>query len=242
MNFSEDYYKILGIDKNSDEKEIKKSYYKLSKKYHPDLNKDCDKSIFLKISESYSILTDKSKKEEYDIKSKWGKNYDERTEMLEYEFDNIANGWDEDKLTDFKKKEALNIVIHVGESFNGSVEYERWVVCKSCKGTGKDLKSKIEIKDAKGNIKFFEAEDGCDFCDGTGKDEWDNECVFCFGQGKAGSKECQTCKGEKRILGKQKLSGIDFDKDFKELKVEFMGNFSKDAPGKVGHLWLIRKI
>ena len=135
----------------------------------------------------------------------------------------------------------LNIVINVDNTFDGSIEYERWVICKDCKGNGKDLKSKLEIKDSNGKIlRVFESEDGCDFCDGTGKDEWDRDCAFCFGQGKSGSKECKTCKGEKRILGKQKLTGLKFQSDSNELKVEYMGNFSKE-PGKVGHLWIIKK-
>jgi hypothetical protein len=76
-------------------------------------------------------------------------------------------------------------------------------------------------------------------CEGSGKDEWGGQCPFCYGQGKAGSNDCQNCKGEKRVLGKQKLTKIKFDKDQKDIKVEFMGNFSKDTPGKVGHLWII---
>ena len=37
--YSTDYYKVLGIPKNADQKQIKKAYYQLAKKYHPDSNK-----------------------------------------------------------------------------------------------------------------------------------------------------------------------------------------------------------
>ena len=237
MDFSKNYYQILQITNQSTEREIKKNYYKLSFTYHPD--KGGDKEEFSKITEAYDVLIDVNKRNEYDAKSKWGNNYNESSEFLDYEFSNTAAGWDESKLTDFKKNEILNVVCHV-ENFNGTIEYERWVVCKTCKGTGRDLKSKIEIKDSNGNVvRTFESEDGCDFCEGSGKDEWGGQCPFCYGQGKAGSNDCQTCKGEKRVLGKQKLTKIKFDKNQKDIKVEFMGNFSKDTPGKVGHLWII---
>ena len=63
-----DYYKILGIDRNASESQIKKAYRKLAMKYHPDRTKG-DKSAeetFKKISEAYAVLSDKEKRKEYD--------------------------------------------------------------------------------------------------------------------------------------------------------------------------------
>ena len=64
----EDYYKILQINKNASQDEIKKSYRKLAKKYHPDANKDNIKAteMFKKVSEAYETLSDESKKNTYD--------------------------------------------------------------------------------------------------------------------------------------------------------------------------------
>jgi len=65
---SEDYYKILGVQKNASVEEIKKAYRKLAMKYHPDHAKG-DKSAeekFKKISEAYAVLSDKEKRKEYD--------------------------------------------------------------------------------------------------------------------------------------------------------------------------------
>ena len=65
---SKDYYNILGVDKGADEKEIKKSYRKLSKQYHPDVNPD-DKTAeekFKEIADAYSVLSDPQKKSNYD--------------------------------------------------------------------------------------------------------------------------------------------------------------------------------
>jgi curved DNA-binding protein len=65
---SEDYYKILGVQKTASGKEIKKAYRKLAMKYHPDHTKG-DKGAeekFKKISEAYAVLSDKEKRKEYD--------------------------------------------------------------------------------------------------------------------------------------------------------------------------------
>jgi hypothetical protein len=59
-----------------------------------------------------------------------------------------------------------------------NVEFERWVNCKTCDGTGKDLSSKIVIRDVNGNItRTFDADDGCDFVMVL-KDYANRECSF----------------------------------------------------------------
>ena len=62
------YYDILGVKKDSAEKEIKSAYRKLARKYHPDVNPG-DKSSeekFKEISEAYDVLSDKKKRTQYD--------------------------------------------------------------------------------------------------------------------------------------------------------------------------------
>ena len=62
-----DYYETLGINKNSSNDEIKKSYKKLALKYHPDRNKEKDaEEKFKEISEAYAVLSDDTKKQQYD--------------------------------------------------------------------------------------------------------------------------------------------------------------------------------
>ena len=63
-----DYYKVLGIDRNADEKEIRKAFRKLAKKYHPDINKDDPKAQerFQEINEANEVLSDPEKRRRYD--------------------------------------------------------------------------------------------------------------------------------------------------------------------------------
>jgi curved DNA-binding protein len=63
-----DYYKILGVDKNADEKEIKKAYRRLARQYHPDVNSG-DKAAearFKEINEANEVLSDPEKRQKYD--------------------------------------------------------------------------------------------------------------------------------------------------------------------------------
>ncbi|UQS86515.1 molecular chaperone DnaJ [Nicoliella spurrieriana] len=63
----EDYYKVLGLDRDASESEIKRAYRKLAAKYHPDINKAPDaEEKFKQITEAYEVLSDKDKKANYD--------------------------------------------------------------------------------------------------------------------------------------------------------------------------------
>ena len=77
-----DYYDILGISKNATEKDIKQTYRRLARRYHPDVNPG-DKTAEAKFKEmnaAYEVLSDKDKRQKYD---KYGDNWQHADQMEE---------------------------------------------------------------------------------------------------------------------------------------------------------------
>src|SRR6187551_4093017 len=74
-----DYYKILELDKNATDSDIKKAYRKLARKYHPDLNPNdqAAKAKFQQINEANEVLSDPEKRKKYDAHGKDWKHAEE---------------------------------------------------------------------------------------------------------------------------------------------------------------------
>ena len=67
MSEKRDYYEVLGVSKDADDKELKKAFRSLARKYHPDKNDspDADEK-FKEIQEAYAVLSDSDKRRNYD--------------------------------------------------------------------------------------------------------------------------------------------------------------------------------
>ena len=75
-----DYYKVLGIDRNTPQKDIKSAYRKRSKQFHPDLHPDDPKAEakFKKLQEAYNVLGDENKRKLYD---QYGENWENMSKI-----------------------------------------------------------------------------------------------------------------------------------------------------------------
>lgn len=68
-----DYYEILGVERNVSKSDLKKSYKKLARKYHPDVSKEANaEDKFKEVGEAYEVLKDPDKRAQYD---QFGSNY-----------------------------------------------------------------------------------------------------------------------------------------------------------------------
>ncbi len=106
-----DYYKILGLDKNATDKEIKKAYRKLARKHHPDLNPDNKEAEkrFKEINEANEVLSHAENRKKYDKYGKdWkhGEAYEEAKQQHQSQrqhqgYSNANGGYSEQDFSDY---------------------------------------------------------------------------------------------------------------------------------------------
>jgi len=217
MNNKKDYYTILGVARNADAAEIKSSFRKMGKIYHPDANPD-DPTAGAKmaeINEAYAVLSNPEKRAEYDRQGYsepiQGRTRSEGDDIFgggfnfntNFDFNDVfdkAFGFSHIKKGGRRGRD-ITVTIQIGrdEAVSGTskdVTFVSLEKCHSCGGTGAAAGSAIEV---------------CSRCNGKGqvrttvqsafgKSTKTNICPACHGKGKEIKGQCQKCAG----TGKEK--------------------------------------
>lgn len=252
-----DYYKILGIDKKATAEEIKKSYHKLSLKWHPDKwggktdkeKKEAEEK-FKDISEAYSILSDENKRKQYDMfgtvdfNGSFDNDFDPFESFMNRGFGNFKPFSFKKEVRPQRKGTDIKFTtkITIEELYNNSkhtIKYKRYVPCEKCEGVG-TKNGKVEE---------------CPHCHGTGviTEQFRNGfmtsiqqsvCPYCHGTGEIITEPCPNCKG----------SGLELVEETFTFKVPIgcpdgaytivkgAGNYPERNEGIKGDLQLVFKI
>jgi molecular chaperone DnaJ len=214
------YYDILGVPKSASEEDIKKAFRKLAQKYHPD-KKGGDEAKFKEVSEAYAVLSDKNRREQYDM---GGQNFGQGgagfggfdfSQFRNADFSNFGgfqanfNGQEFDLGDIFgeffggqggpRARRGRDISIDIELSFREAIfGTERRVliskvgVCDACTGSGAEKGSKTVA---------------CQTCNGKGDIRESRNTFFgtftstrscpkCHGKGSVPEKPCHKCHGE----------------------------------------------
>ncbi|CUX95644.1 Chaperone protein DnaJ [Candidatus Mikella endobia] len=192
-----DYYKILGISRNAEEREIKKAYKRLAMKFHPDRNPGNTEAEakFKEIKEAYEVLADTQKRAAYD---QYGHSaFEQGSGGGTSSFHGDSSG------TDFS--EIFGDVF--GDIFGSSRRQQA--------NRGADLRYDIElsleeaVRGVTREIRIPTLEE-CDICHGRGTRKGTSavRCPTCNGQGQVQMRQgffsvqqtCPTCKGQGKII------------------------------------------
>jgi curved DNA-binding protein len=146
-----DYYKILGVPKNASEKDIKKAYRKLARKYHPDLNpndKEAEKK-FKEINEANEVLSHPEIRKKYDEHGKDWKHAEEfekaKQQQQQYQGSRqqqYSGGFNESDFSDFfesmfggRSRQQSSNTMFRGQDFNAELQLDLKDVYTSHKRT-----------------------------------------------------------------------------------------------------------
>lgn len=246
-----DYYEVLGVSESASADEIKKAYRRLSKKYHPDINKEpgADEK-FKEVTEAYEVLSDDQKRAQYDQYGHEGPQG----------FGGFGGGGDfggfggfEDIFSTFfggggrrdpnAPRQGADLQYTMTLSFEEAVfgkettvEIPREESCETCEGSGAKPGTKPER---------------CGQCQGTGQLNIEQDtpfgrivnrrvCQKCEGTGKIIKEKCPTCHGEGKVKKRKKISvkipkGVD---DGQQMRVAGQGEPGVNG-GPPGDLFIV---
>ncbi|MCK9635191.1 molecular chaperone DnaJ [Methylobacter sp. Wu8] len=205
----EDFYKLLGVDRNASDAEIKKSYRSKAMKYHPDRNKDNQveaEAKFKQIKEAYEVLSDPKKRSAYDqfghagVDASMGGGRGAggfggfgAGESFSDIFGDIFGGGRQRSSVQRGSDLRYNLELTLEEAVFGTdakIRVPVLVTCGECSGSGaKKGSSPIICSTCHGHGQvrmqqgFFSVQQTCPTCRGSGKQIKD-PCGVCYGQGR----------------------------------------------------------
>ena len=215
-----DFYDVLGVGRDADDKEIKSAYRKLAMKNHPDRNPDDEAAAdrFREASEAYEVLKDSQKRAAYDRLGHaafdqqaggggfggggfggfgGGGGFSDIFDQMFNEFNGGRSGSSNNQGSDLR----YDMTITLEEAFAGLQKDIRVNVassCEGCSGTG---------------AKKGSSPVNCETCGGHGKVRQqqgfftlERTCPSCRGQGQIISDPCNSCSGQGRVEKTQTLS------------------------------------
>jgi molecular chaperone DnaJ len=203
----EDYYKLLGVERNASDAEIKKSYRSMAMKFHPDRNKDNPETAeakFKQIKEAYEVLSDAQKRSAYDqfghagVDGSGGRAGGFTSESFSDVFGDVfgdifGGGGGRQRGAQRGSDLRYNLELTLEEAVAGTESKLRvpvLVACKECDSTGAKKGSSPVICSTchgHGQVRmqqgFFSVQQACPTCRGTGKQIKD-PCGVCRGDGR----------------------------------------------------------
>lgn len=249
-----DYYEVLGVSKSASKDEIKKAYRKLSKQYHPDINKEPDAADkFKEIKEAYEVLSDEQKKAHYDqfghtdpnqgFGGFGGQDFGGGFGGFEDIFSTFFGGGGGRRRDPNAPRQGADLQYTMTLSFEEAafgketeVEIPREENCDTCHGTGAKPGTKVETCSTCGGSGQINVEQNTAF----GKMVNRRACHVCKGTGKHIPHKCSTCSGEGKVKKRKKIqvkvpAGID---DGQQLRVSGQGEPGVNG-GPAGDLYVV---
>ncbi|RDY07578.1 Chaperone protein dnaJ GFA2, mitochondrial, partial [Mucuna pruriens] len=225
-SLARDYYDVLGVSKNASSAEIKKAYYGLAKRLHPDTNKDDPEAEkkFQEVSIAYEVLKDEERRQQYDQVG-----HDAFVNQQSTGFGSEGPGFnpfeqifrDHDFVKSFFHQNigGEDVKTFIELSFMEAVQgctktctFQTDVLCNDCGGSGVPPGTRPETcKRCKGSgVSFVQA----------GIFRMESTCGTCKGTGKIVSNFCKSCRGAKVIKGTKSVKldimpGIDSNETIK---------------------------
>lgn len=208
----QDYYEILGVNKDASGDEIKKSYRNLARKYHPDANPDDPgaEAKFKALSEAYAVLSDSEKKAKYDQFGHAGADGQGFGDFdagaagfgdLNDVFDMFFGGGGGGRRRGGPQKGAdlrLDMQLSFKEAVFGverDVQVPRTETCQTCSGSGAAPGTSPQKCQVCRGVGQVQATVNTPF----GRIQQSRTCSNCNGSGKIVKKPCATCQGNGQV-------------------------------------------